>query len=42
MLWSIAELVAVGRSGLPVTAARAAGLLAGLEEIISSLIEYFR
>ena len=29
VLWSIAELVAVGRSGLPVTAARAAGLLAG-------------
>ena len=33
VLWSIAELVAVGRSGLPVTAARAAGLLAGLAAI---------
>ena len=33
VLWSIAELVAAGRSGLPVTAARAAGLLAGLAAI---------
>ena len=33
VLWSIAELVAVGRSGLPVTAARAAGLLAGMETV---------
>ena len=33
VLWSIAELVAAGRSGLRVTAARAAGLLAGLAAI---------
>ena len=37
VLWSIAELVAVGRSGLPVTAARAAGLLAGLAPILEEL-----